>query len=109
MMRPGPFARFKAIMALLAAAARGDDVPEAPAYRSRGKGRGTSSRNYLRPCNNGGRGVPHQGAQERIRRRIEGFYAPPGNPSFTKASVLAAVERGQLVTYRDLMEFKYGN
>lgn len=38
-------------------------------YSGRGKGRGSPSRNWLRPyCNNAGRGRPHQGNSEILRR-----------------------------------------
>lgn len=98
---------FKAALAVRSVAEREEAISQIAPYRSRGKGRGTPSRNYLRPANNAGRGMPHQGRQERMRRLVGGFYAPRGNHSFTKAAVLSAIERGHVTTVQEIVEMKY--
>jgi hypothetical protein len=82
--RPEPFARAKFMAAALAAAIgaaasfgplqRQSALAEAMArvgqYRSRGKGRGTPSRNYGNRSDNA---PAHQGEREMLRRRLGGF------------------------------------
>lgn len=65
----GAIASFMAIneaMAIQNLAARVAALTAIPAYRSRGKGRGTPSKFY---GNRPGKYMPHQGAREMARRR----------------------------------------
>lgn len=75
-MKPVPFHRVRAIFAAIATAMalpvdqRSAALSGIGPYRSRGKGRGSPSRNWLRPFSHN---TPHQGAQERLRRKIGGW------------------------------------
>jgi hypothetical protein len=85
------FAAIRAALALPGIGDRKDALGEINPYRSRGKGRGTPSRNWMRPyCNNGGKHYPHQGPQECLRRRVGGW----AGKGYTKQQALDAIPAG---------------
>lgn len=59
-------------------------------YKSRGHGRGTPSRNYMRPR---GHNKAHQGAQERMRRALGGFAFAQRMTGLNKRETIALVDR----------------
>lgn len=70
------FAAIAAALKIAAPLERQSALAAITPYKGRGKGRGSPSRNWLRPyCNNAGRGRPHQGNAEIIRRRRQIFLA----------------------------------
>lgn len=87
---------------LLAKIALMDLAARMGVYKSRGHGRGTPSRNYMRPyCNNGGTGRPHQGVQECLRRAVGGFAMCLQREGMNKREAVAVV-KGRLQSLRDL-------
>lgn len=81
-----PFARARAMLALIAAA-MGNSVKLAAIgpYKSRGHGRGTPSRRY---GSKAGKYMPHQGANECLRRRLGGWSKVVQGKAYYKDATL---------------------